>query len=94
MTSVTDLKDPKWADVAGYDPSLERHGYATIEMWVGQTPVNVGNVYGPELYRVASRIMEQECAPQGSNCWQWDWKKVTFNTRYVMPGDDNFYEGM
>ncbi|OAL48019.1 hypothetical protein IQ07DRAFT_682133 [Pyrenochaeta sp. DS3sAY3a] len=88
-----DLKDPKYAELLGYDPSYYYQGYATVEIWVGQTPVNVGNVYGGELYRVASRVIEHECASHDGWCYQTNWRLSKFNTRYAQPNDDNLYEG-
>ncbi|CAO2652875.1 Nn.00g022860.m01.CDS01 [Neocucurbitaria sp. VM-36] len=74
-----DTNVPTFGDTTGYDPSHDYHGYAVVEVWIGRSPVNVGNVYGPDLYNVVHRIPEQECGHSdvGGKCVQNDWNRVS-----------------
>lgn len=66
----------------GSDPSMEYQGYATAEVWIGRSPVNVGVVTGSALYGTIWNILRSDCAFKDSGCKKGD-REYSFDTQYA-----------
>lgn len=67
---------------AGYDPSMDYQGIAIAEVWVGQSPVNVGNVTGSALYGTIWEMLYADCAFSFQGCG-WGFREYSFDTHYA-----------
>jgi hypothetical protein len=54
--------------IAGYDPSIEYHGYATAEIWMGRLRTNIGDVTGAELYLNMYDQIQKNCYGGRDGC--------------------------
>lgn len=48
-------------EVASYDPSIEYHGYATAEIWMGHLRTNIGDLTGADLYLKMYEQLQNNC---------------------------------
>ncbi|KAF2819161.1 hypothetical protein CC86DRAFT_432210 [Ophiobolus disseminans] len=53
---------------AGYDPSIEYHGHATAEIWMGRWRTNIGDVTGTELYLKMYEQLQKHCYGGRDGC--------------------------
>ncbi|KAH9882441.1 hypothetical protein J1614_000677 [Plenodomus biglobosus] len=68
-----------------YDPSSTYQGTAVVEVWIGEEPVNVGNVWGPALYREVQSALHSVCGnddDDNGHCSATDWRDASFRTIY------------
>ncbi|KAI8933221.1 hypothetical protein NX059_009856 [Plenodomus lindquistii] len=66
-----------------YDPSIAYQGTAVVEVWIGQEPVNVGDIRGSDLYHEIQSALESACTDSENGlCGASNERNASFRTLY------------
>jgi hypothetical protein len=69
------------------DDVFKYHDNALVEVWIGRTAVNVGDVTGSNLYSTMLKSIRNKCRDNGSKKCTIDWNSVP---TYYSYQDDTF----
>ena len=82
LSSNTLLLTPAPDKNPAYDvETFKYHGYGLVEAWIGRDAVNIGDMFGSQLYDTMFKRLAQDC-PEDWNPCDLD-NTAYFDTRYV-----------